>query len=450
MTDIILVQLPIQKYIQKGFKFQNEFNPALGILSLATVLQFNGYEVQIIDLFNEPISKEDFLKRMEIEKPKVVGISVYTENIAMAIAFAKLIKSKFPEIKILLGGPHVSLVDTEFKLHNCIDFIIINEGEGSIIELTEAILTNEAVIKYSDIIGIKYRKNGIVYENKSRDFIRDLDLIPIPKREFFDIIKYKNNAFINVYSSRGCPSKCIYCAAGALSGNNYRVRNIENVFLEMIMIENIIGPKCLSIIDDSFTILKNRIQHFIELIKIYKPKFSWNCESRINNMNKDLLKQMAECNCIAIQYGIESGSQEVINKIKKNINLELALELIDETIKNGIMVAVGFILGHYCDTNETMMQTINLIKDLKSRYGGQIEIAISYNTPFPGTYQYIHREELGIKLVSMDYIRYSMLEPVVYTDQFSVDDQRNWMYEARDIRFKTLNTIMEYKNKWEE
>lgn len=445
MSDVVLLNLPIQRFFQKDTAIHNDFNPSLGLIYLATCLELNGRSASIIDLTYEKLSKEDFLLRIHYENPILIGISTYTENIEMSIAFSKILKTKFPDTKIVLGGPHVSLSQKEFYEGTEADFILLNEGEGSIVELVEAIFTNQELIAYSEIDGLIYKDKNEIIKNKERKYINDLDLLPIPKREFFSLLNYEGNMGINFSTSRGCPSKCIYCSATALSGAKYRVRDIHNVFLEMVMIENIVGPKNFFIVDDSFTIIKDRVETFTQLIKQYDGKFTWSCESLVNHMTDELLDKLASSNCNAVQYGIESGNQEVLKKINKKVDISYAKKIIKSTVEKGILPCVSFIIGHYCDTEETVKDTIDLIKELKSMY--DIEIAAGFNTPFPGTIQYEKRDELGIELHTTNFKSYNLLTPIINTNAFNVEDQMNWMYEIKDIIYQKGNFFKEYRIK---
>ena len=443
MLDVLFVNLPIQWYYQKETVVFNDFNPSLGLLCLATALEVNGRCAHICDLTHERISKLQFINLIREKKPRIVAISAYTENIDMALHFSTVIKKEFPNVRIAIGGPHVTLSQEFFYESTDVDFLVLGEGEATILELVEALGSEERIIKFSDILGIWYRKDGKVYANKPREFITDIDLYPIPKREYFSLDNYAKNENINIYTSRGCPNKCIYCSASALSGSKYRVRNIDNVFLEMVLVTKLIGEKNFFIVDDSFTVLKERVYRFIELIKQYKPQFYWNCESIANAMTEDLLKLMAEARCTAIQYGIESGNQEVQKKIMKYVNLEHAEEIIYKTAKYGMLPCTSFIIGHYCDTEETVRDTINMIKHLKNRT--DVEVAAGFNTPFPGTYQFEHKDELGIRIKVNKYKSFDLLTPIIETNNFTLDQQRNWMYEIRNIVYEKGNYFKEIK-----
>ena len=268
-------------------------------------------------------------------------------------------------------------LNPKYCISKFVDFVVIKEGESTFVELLEAISSDQSAIKYGDINGMqRLKEDKTLVKSKVRPPITDLDLLPLIKREYIGFEVYKKR-IINLYTSRGCPAKCIYCAATALSGASYRTRDIDNVYLEILLINTSVEQKQyeMYIIDDTFTAIASRVGRFTELVKKYKYQFIWRCESRIDVMNEEMLKCMAESGCINIQYGIESGSQKVLDGIRKNINLEKAREIIELTYsRSGITICTSFMLGHYCDDKDTMKETIDMIKELYEKYDRSIEI----------------------------------------------------------------------------
>ncbi len=432
MIDILLVSLPIQTLLTKQILEGYDFSPSMGLIYLNTYLELNGFRADIIDLIYDNLTKEQFLNKVDELSPLVIGISSYTENIELAVKVAKSIKNRFPNIYTVIGGPHISLCQKEFIDNKEFDFAIINEGESTIVELLEAIKTNQQIIRYNDIDGLMYRIDNEIFHNPNRQYIKALDLIPIPKRDYFGLERFKNNKLLLINSSRGCPNKCIYCSANVLSGNKYRVRNIDNVFLEIIMLQKLIDPIQYTITDDSFTIIRSRVNRFLDLIDEYKATFRWECESIVKHMDEELLDRLKDSNVISIQYGMESGNQEVLNKIRKGINLEYAEKIIKATQERGITPLLSFIFGHFCETKETAQDTLDFMRKAVTQYDASV--AASYNTPFPGTYQYEHMDELNMYLLTDDFKMFTLKTPVVYNDNFSADDQRNFMYEVANLR----------------
>ena len=430
MSNVFLLNLPIQYYIQSHFAEYKVYNPPLGIISIGTWLKFNGVNVKMVDLCHIRLSKDELINEIKLFNTSLLCITVYTENFEMGISFSKYIKKFIPDLKILLGGPHASLSFKSCIDNPYVDFVSRKEGESSILELATAIESNEQRIKYEQIEGIVFKRNNTIVVNKLASPIENLDLLPIQMRELAGIERFRE--VINISTSRGCPGRCIYCAATAISGATYRVRNIENVFLELVLLKHIFGNtvSLYYIIDDTFTAVKTRITKFVDLINKYNFNIYWQCESRIDIMTEDLLEKMAKAGCFSIQYGIESGSQEVLDKINKGIDLQYAKKIIKATYDNKIQLTLSFMLGHFCDTKETMHQTVEFIKEIANTY--RAEIALSFNTPFPGTWQYTHMKDIGIDLKTKKFSELTLLNPVVETKNFTLNDQRKAYFEASD------------------
>lgn len=438
---IILVNLQSRTYKAKSLESEIGYNPSFALISLGTWLELNGYQPIIIDLCCEELTMKEFLEQIICENPILIGFSIHTENVDIAISSAKVIKKYAPNIRIVAGGPHPSLVPDEIIDLDCFDFVIRKEGESSLLELVEAISSNEILIKYDNILGLIFKRNSKVLKNKLRANISDLDILPILKRELTDISRY--NGVVNIITSRGCPGNCIYCAAHALSGVTYRPRDIENVFLEIVLIRSILKDKLtkIYIVDDTFTAIPERIKKFTNLLKENNMNTPWKCQSRVDIMNEELLTIMADSGCTEILYGIESGSQEVLEKIRKGINLEQAEKVIKETCNRQIIPELSFIIGHYCDTRDTMEKTYLFIKEVYDKF--RAEISIYFNTPYPGTWQYINREKLGMRIIETRYNMYNNNTPIIETDNISVYDQREAYYKISKycIRRFTMSII---------
>jgi radical SAM superfamily enzyme YgiQ (UPF0313 family) len=211
------------------------------------------------------------------------------------------------------------------------------------------------------------------------------------------------------------------------------MRSAENVFSEIYFLAVIHGATFLTISDDSFTISHRRVKRVCDLVVSSGIEINWRCESRVQGMTKDVLARMAKAGCVSIQFGVESGSQSVLNKIRKNLNLEHLPVVLQAACDVGISPICMFIFGHYCDTLETMQQTLDLARGLLERYQSGNIFAI--NTPFPGTYQYDHREELGLYLYSEAWQNFSPEDNNlynVYTDNFDRDMLARFYFDAQD------------------
>lgn len=173
--------------------------------------------------------------------------------------------------------------------------------------------------------------------------------------------------------------------------------------------------------DDTFTAIPERVFQFIDLKKKLKLDFLWRCESRVDVVTEEMVKRLAESNCVGVAFGVESGSQEVLDKIHKGINLMHVEYVVDLMHNYDIYVSLNFMLGHYCDTVESLDMTYQFIKKMYDKY--RVGIFATFNTPFPGTWQRMHMDKIGIKLLLTDYSQYSVLSPSIEGENFTVEDQ---------------------------
>lgn len=413
----------------------NNYMPPLGLLSIANMLRFHGYDAQILDFSERTYETYEIASIIEETNPLYIAFSVYTENVGNVFKMCRYLKKSFPNIPIVVGGPHPTL-DTEYcKRKRYVDFILIGDGEHNALELADALRTNQKLISFSKIQGLVYKDENEQYCQKTdRKFVANLDLLPIINRNYIEKC-FKTN-LPTIYSSRGCPGRCIYCAAPAMSGNKYRIRNIDHVFLESLYVIEVCKEYFqIFYCDDTFTVFRNRLERFIELCSQPNIELAWRCESRVEALYRysDLLEGLKNAGCLRIQFGIESGNQEVLNKIHKGLILEQAYELIDKTVNTGIPVVTSFMFGHYCDTEETMNNTLKMMEYLKEKYHHSVEVAYGLNTPFPGTYQYEHLSELGLELLVKDFAELDMYSPVVETKNFDLKMLRTFNERAMKL-----------------
>ncbi len=213
--------------------------------------------------------------------------------------------------------------------------------------------------------------------------------------------------------------------------------------MEIVLLKELLKGKMdlVYFIDDTFTAFPERVLKFIDISEKNNLNVPWRCESRIDVMTGELIKSMAEGGCRGIVYGIESGSQEILDKIRKKIDLNHVRNIIKYTCDTGMKLSVNFMIGHYCDTIETMKETVDFIREIYENFGA--DIALTYNTPYPGTWQYTHRDELGINIITDDYSQFTIVDPIVETKNFTVKDQL-------DISLKAVHYILNNSPTYEE
>lgn len=425
-NKVLLILATNDKYLKKKFA-EDSSSPPLGLTSIASVLKIHGYKCEIIDLSVEFLSISEFKEKVLAYSPHLVGISSYTETYNSAINIAQLIKQILPNVEIVLGGPHVTFLPEEALSIKEVDFVIRNEGESTIIELMEYINNNSYPIH--KIKGLAYKlNNDEIIVNEKRPYITNLDILPINTSKLISE-DYNYKLTETIIGTRGCPGNCIFCSSRSMSGLRYRMRSAENIFNEIYYVYIKEGKDYFNIFDDTFTASRSRLKKFCDLMIQANIPVKWRCDSRADILSEDVLDLLKRAGCIAIHIGIESGSQEVLNKLGKGINLVKAENIISYANDIGIKVMCSFMIGHHCDTQNTVKQTISLALKFKRKYNAYI--AFSTNTPFPGTYLYEHAKKLGITIHETRWDHFNLIEPVISTKYLSQEDLRNIIFEGQ-------------------
>jgi radical SAM superfamily enzyme YgiQ (UPF0313 family) len=385
MTEVVLCQVPY-KEIYGEVKGVSYLDPPLNLCYLAAILEKNGIEVEIIDSEAEELDKDETVKRILSITPKIVGFSCTTPMISSVKYCAEKIKEENKDIKIVLGGPHITVVWKDvIKLHY-VDFCIRGEGEYPLLELVQAIL------KKSDtkhIANIADKENN----NALRPLIENLDDLPIPARHLLKSIqKYKHATiskktgyFQTIISSRGCPMMCIFCSANVTFGRKVRYRDPIKVVDEIQECVDKYKSQSIGFLDDTLTLNKQHITKICdEIIKRgLNEKIEWFCQARVDTVTKEMLDLMKKAGCYSIHYGIESGSQRILNILKKGFTLEQVERAIKLTKEAGIHVHGYFVLGSPTETKDEIEKTIKW-----SKYLNPDTAQFTLLTPFPGTESY--------------------------------------------------------------
>ena len=371
--------------------------PPLGLMYLAAYLEKNSqHQVEILDCQIERLSLEQMKQRLIQEQPDVVGITAMTFTLLDVIDAARAVKTVNPKIKIVLGGPHVHIYPEETLKIPEIDFIVIGEGEKPFKSLLDNLNSPKKLISVKDI-GFKDNQQLVI--TGPEELIENLDQLPFPARHLTPYQKYgsslaKRFPVTTMFTSRGCPYQCLFCDRPHL-GKIFRARSAQNVIEEMSQIQAM-GIKEIFIYDDTFGVDRQRVLDICKGLEAGNIDLAWDIRTRVNTVDEEVLRALKSAGCQRIHYGVEAGTQRILNVLRKGITLEMAAEAFRLTKKIGIQTLGYFMIGSPEETKEDILTTIKFAKKLNPDF-----VHFTITTPYPGTDLY----RLGLKngLLPRDY-----------------------------------------------
>jgi radical SAM superfamily enzyme YgiQ (UPF0313 family) len=293
--------------------------------------------------------------------------------------------------------------------------VVRKEGENTFLELVQRL---EAGKSFGDVLGITYRKDGKTVKTKDRPYIEDLDSLPYPAFHLFPLKQFNKygNIIFPVMTSRGCVFWCEFCTAVRMFGRKYRMRSPKNVVDEIEYLYKKYGEKQYTFYDDAFTVDQARTKEICNEILRRGLNIKWDCETRVDMVTKDLLQKMKEAGCIAVWYGVEAGSQEVRDAMKKGISDNQTFNAFRWTQEAGLIAVASIILGFPGETRETAWESVKLLKKINPD-----EIGIYIATPYPGTPMYDHVKKMGW-LKIRDFNKYDTATPIFETPTMSMKE----------------------------
>jgi anaerobic magnesium-protoporphyrin IX monomethyl ester cyclase len=383
-------------------------NLPITLAYLAAVLEEGGHQVTVIDCPALGIDHKEFKTKIGESKPDAVGITTLTPMIESALMAAHSAKEANPETPIILGGPHATFMDKEILNENPdVDIIVRGEGEQTLLELANTIPKTNTKHLHK-IKGITFRKNGQIIRTPNRPLIQNLDELPRPAYEHLPLKKYQlfGKSIMPIMTTRGCPFQCAFCVSSRMGGRNFRARSPKSVADELEWLKDRHGADSFTFYDDAFTFDTERTLKICEEIKKRKIGLPWDCQTRVDRISEEILIRIREAGCQLISFGIESGSQKILDAIGKKTTIEQNEKAIILAKKAGISVSLNIILGYPGETEETLQQTMNFIKKTKPDY-----VYLTLAMPYPGTELYDLVKTLGWKL-SKDWSLYDLQTPV--------------------------------------
>jgi anaerobic magnesium-protoporphyrin IX monomethyl ester cyclase len=367
-----------------------------GLLSVAAVTRQAGYQTLFMDAENSGYSSERTARKILAEAPDYLGISTVTLSVERAAELARDLKDSAPGLTIIAGGPHMSSApDESMQRFPAFDVGVIGEAEVSIVNLLRA-LDEHAPL--SAVKGIIYRDQGRIVRTPREPPIQDLDALPLPAWDLVPDLteRYRPSApsyirlpSTTIVTSRGCSGTCIFCNSVAIHGR-LRCFSAEYVLGMVRHLQRAYGIRDLSIYDDNFLFHADRVEKFCHALIDEKIDLTWSCYSRVDQGNFELFRLMKRAGCWQLSYGVESGSQQILDFIRKKVTLEQIEKTISETKRAGLRTRGFFMIGHLTETRASIRETIAFMQRLPLD-----DFHFTAFTPLPGTHAYRIADQYG-------------------------------------------------------
>ena len=413
---ILLIRPPFYRMIGGRNNWVN-----LGLGYLAAVLNKHGFEVKVYnadhvdngkdlnlrevfkgkDIYNEIIKDKEHplwkevMDEIKEYQPDLVGFTInFTMTAKIVEKLADYVRDWNPNVKIVVGGPHVTILSEMTLSYVNYDYAIRHEGEYSLLELAQRVNVNE-------IKGLSLKKeNGEIQHNPDRDLIEDLDLLPFPDiRLQLKNIEDPTENYGVITTSRGCPFSCIFCSSPGIWKKKVRYRSVDNVIEEIKMRYYDYGVKNYYFSDDNFNLDKTRTIKLCNAIIENKLDIEWMCEALLNTFDREMLEVMKAAGCKRVKLGIESGNDRILKLMKKNTNKEKIRKKIKLIKEVGVDITAYFLIGMPTETKEEMLETYYFAEEIEPEY-----ISLSVASPQYGTPLFGMMQDMGIPFTVEDWL----------------------------------------------
>ncbi|MCX6707675.1 MAG: radical SAM protein [Candidatus Woesearchaeota archaeon] len=369
--------------------------PPLGLMYLAGYARKNSsHDVIMVDANAFNMSYKQLEKEIRKIKPDLVGLGTTSFSLKDTIITAKIVKGIDKKIHVNVGGPHLLIYPKETLSLKPFDSVTIGDGEVTFLDLADALAQGKDLRTVKGL-GFKEGKDMII--NEPREPIENLDMLPFPARDLLPIKVYYSGVsdkkfMTTMLSSRGCPWNCRFCFS---KGIKYRQRSPKNIVDEISECAKM-GITEFNFVDETFNANPKNVIEVCDLIMKRGLKIDWAIRGRINTINEKVLKKLKQAGCTRINYGVESGNDEILKVINKCVTKDLVKRVFEMTNKEGIKTVAFFMIGHPTEKREQVLETIRFAKEIKPDYA-----VFSIFLPYPKTEFY----EMGLKtgLIKEDY-----------------------------------------------
>lgn len=360
----------------------------LGTASLAAFLRDQGHDVMAIACDLSGITIEEGVKRLLSFEPDFIGISATSPGYPMACDVARILKEQ-TDAPLCIGGVHVSARPRETLLEcDAFDVVVAGEGEGPLLELVKRMEDRRPLSGSSPPAGVLWRDDHDILEGPQGGFMKDLDELPFPAYDLFEVRNSRPPVYfdfghypsVNIMTSRGCPSRCIFCASKLTMGPRYRAFSPLYIFELIRYLKKDFGVHFFSFTDDTFTIKKQRVYDLCDMIESAGMDIRWTCFSRTDGMDRGLAKAMRRAGCVGVNFGIETGNPVMLAGIGKGSSLDDGINAVEAAHSAGLRIVCSFMTGFPRETPEMAEDTIDFAVKLNP------DLAL-FNSlvPYPGT-----------------------------------------------------------------
>ncbi len=337
--------------------------PPLGIGYIAACLEKAGHEVQFLEAVFYP-KDEDVVKAVRDFGSKIVGISVMISYYSKAISLAKLLKKDNPDLLVVAGGPHPSIVPDSFTDIDEIDYVMVGEGESMFVDLVNNL---ENIVPARNKVPGIYWKGG-KNEQSQAPRITDLNTLPWPARHLMPMHEYRHRDYnvsfgmhgrnFNIITARGCPNVCNFCDH-TVFGYRPIFRDIKDVVDEIEYTAERYSIRNFDVMDDTFTINENRVMNFCEELMSRNLNLFWCCRLRVTGVSRKMLQTMARAGCVRFSVGIENVDDRVLKATRKKISVQEVIQTL-KWAKEFRMLTIGnFMIGNLGEDHESFNKTLN-------------------------------------------------------------------------------------------
>ena len=436
-----------------------DVHPHLGLLALAAVAEADGHTVKIYDpkrliksgrLAYDETLYERATRELLAEGADVIGFTALGCSFLFALNVAALIKRREPELPILLGGPHATMLHRQIlERFNQFDIIVRYEAD----ETFPAVLDNLGSMKLDEIPGVSWRKSGSLQFNDGKPTIKDLDSLPVVNYDHYPIFELGLD-LLRIEAGRGCPFMCTFCSTATFFQRSFRLKSAERLVSELDRLHTLYGFYDFKLDHDLFTVSRRKILEFCEAVN--GRGYRWRASARVDCVDDELLEEMAEAGCVGLYFGIETGSKRMQQIAKKRLDLELVEPTLAICEQLGIATTASFITGYPEELEQDQAETLDMIGQC---FSSSCLTQLHMLAPEPGTPMF---DQLGDKLsydgyagpynaflVGADDERLVMHHPDIFSTYHYYDsamprEDHIFAVEAVDVLRRTGPVVLKY------